>query len=116
VSIAAAAILAFFAWQIVNAPKIALPLRAGIVVAIAAIGIAGILALLAPDGDGAPAKTLYTADEVAELLEAVQSGRLAPPVSAHCKFCGGADPDASGVDGARYHFRCFREAFDRGET
>ena len=115
-SVAAAAILAFFAYQIALAPKVALPMRAGIVLAIAAIGVAGILALLVPDAPDQPAEKLYTADEVAQLLAAAQAGRIAPVAPAHCKFCGGDDPEATGIDGARYHRRCFRAAFERGKT
>jgi hypothetical protein len=115
-SIAAAAILSYFAYQIAFASKMPPPLRIGLIAAIAAIGVAGILALLAPDGDDAPPEKLYTADEVAQLLTAAQAGRLGPAASAQCRFCGAADPDATGVDGSRYHRRCFREAFDRGKT
>jgi hypothetical protein len=115
-SIAAAAILSFFAYQIVFAPKIAPSLKAAIVLAIAAIGVAGIFAVLAPDAEEAPGEKLYTAEEVAQLLAAARSGRLATEAPERCKFCGGADAEATGVDGARYHRRCFREAFDRGQT
>jgi len=114
--VAAAAVLTFFACQVYDAIKMSLALRIGLIVAIAAIGIAGIVALLVPDDDRPPPEKLYTADEVAALVAAVQSGRLVPAVATTCKFCGGADPDANGVDGARYHRRCFREAFERGKT
>jgi hypothetical protein len=114
--VAAAAVLTFFACQIFYAPKMSLPLKTGLIVAIAVIGIAGIIALLAPDDEAPPAEKLYTADEVAQLLAAVQAGQLVPALATTCKFCGGADPDATGVDGARYHRRCFRTAFENGKT
>ncbi len=115
-SVAAGSVLTFFACQVFYAPKISLPLKAGVIVTIAAIGIAGIIALLSPDTEPVPAERLYTADEVAALVAAVQAGRLVAADPAICKFCGGAQPDATGVNGARYHQRCFREAFERGKT
>jgi hypothetical protein len=78
--------------------------------------VAGIFALLAPDGDELPAEKLYTAAEVAQLLAAARSGGGATGAAEPCKFCGGAGAEATGVDGSRYHRRCFREAFDRGQT
>jgi hypothetical protein len=115
--IAAAAVLVFFAVQLAHAPKMALSLKIGVLAVIAVVGVAGILALLAPDEEDAPpAERLYTADEVARLVAAVQSGQLVPVAPAACKFCGGADPEATGVDGSRYHRRCFRDAFERGLT
>jgi hypothetical protein len=115
--IAAAVILTFFAMQIFYDQKIKLPYKISVIVVIAVIGISGIAALLTPEPEE-PAVTerLYTADEVAALLAAVQSGRLVAAAPATCKFCGEADPDATGVDGSRYHARCFRTAYQVGKT
>lgn len=116
VGVACGSILTFFAGQIVVNQKMGLPFRIGAVVAIAAIGIAGIVALLANDEDDTPAEKLYTADEVAVLLAAVQAGKLVPAAAPACKFCGGAAPEGTGVDGSRYHRACFRAAYASGKT
>ena len=115
--IASAVILTFFAMQIFYDAKIKLPFKIGIMVVIAAIGVAGITALLTPEPEE-PAATerLYTSGEVAALLAAVQAGRLVAAAPDTCKFCGGAAPDATGVDGAHYHRRCFQAAYEGGKT
>jgi hypothetical protein len=116
-AVACGSILTFFGTQIYLMHKYALPVRIGVLVAIAVIGIAGIGAILSPDEeDEAPSEKLYTADEVAALLAAVQSGRLVAAEAATCKFCGEAKPEATGVDGSRYHRRCFQAAYQRGKT
>jgi hypothetical protein len=110
-------VLTFFATQIYLLHKYTFPVRIGVIVAIAVIGIAGIGAILSPEEDEpAPSEKLYTADEVAALLAAVQSGRLVAADAPTCKFCGEAKPEVTGVDGARYHRRCFQTAFERGKT
>jgi hypothetical protein len=115
--VAAAVILTFFAMQIFYDQKIKLPYKISVIVVIAVIGIAGIAALLTPEPEE-PAVTekLYTADEVAALLAAVQSGRLVAAAPDTCKFCGEAEPDSTGVDGSHYHARCFRTAYSVGKT
>lgn len=116
-SIAAAVVLTFFAMQIFYAPKIALPFKIGTIVVIALTGVAGIVALLTPEPEETvPAQRLYTADEVAALVAAVQAGRLVAAAPPACKFCQGPQPDATGVDGSRYHQACFRAAFESGKT
>src|ERR1700761_3568558 len=112
-AIAAAVVLTFFAMQIYYLPKIALVYKIVVIVVIAVVGVAGVAAMLSPDGDedGPPVERLYTADEVAALLAAVQAGRLVPAAAEECKFCHGAEPDATGVDGSRYHTACFQSAF-----
>jgi hypothetical protein len=115
--VAAAVILTFFAMQIFYDQKIKVPYKISVIVVIAIVGISGIAALLSPEPEE-PAVTerLYTADEVAALLAAVQSGRLVAAAPVTCKFCGAADPDATGVDGSRYHTRCFQTAYQTGKT
>jgi hypothetical protein len=115
--VAAAVILTFFAMQIFYDHKINLTYKITVIAVIAVIGISGIAALLTPEPDE-PTVTekLYTADEVAALLAAVQSGRLVAAAPVTCKFCGEGDPDATGVDGSRYHARCFRSAYKTGKT
>ncbi|HEV8022648.1 MAG TPA: hypothetical protein VGP41_15345 [Candidatus Lustribacter sp.] len=116
-AIAAAVILTFFAMQIFYAPKITLPYKIGLIVAIVVIGVAGITALLTPEPDEPqPSQRLYTADEVAALVAAVQAGRLVAAAPAVCKFCAGADPELTGVDGTHYHKRCFQNAYLSGKT
>ena len=111
------AILTFFAVQIYLMHKYTLPVRIGVIVTIAIIGIAGISAILSPEEDEPViSEKLYTADEVAALLAAVQSGRLVAAESAPCKFCGEPKPDSTGVDGSRYHQRCFQAAYLSGKT
>jgi hypothetical protein len=116
-SIASAVILTFFAMQIYYSPLTKLPYKLGIIVVIAVIGFGGIHALLTPEPDDLPpAERLYTADEVAALLAAVQSGRLVAAAPETCKFCNGAQPDITGVDGSHYHQRCFQSAYKAGKT
>lgn len=116
-AIASAVILTFFATQVFYAPKMALLYKVGTVVVIAAIGIAGIIAILTPEAEEPVAtERLYTAEEVAALLAAVQSGRLVAAAPEECKFCHGPHPDATGVDGSRYHRSCFQSAYTQGRT
>jgi hypothetical protein len=116
-SVVCAIILTFFATQIYILHRFALPVRIGIIVGIAIIGIGGIWAILSPEDEPVvPGEKLYTADEVAQLLAAVQAGRLVPVEPAVCKYCGGPKPDASGIDGTRYHVRCFQAAYQVGKT
>jgi hypothetical protein len=116
-SIASAVVLTFFAMQIYYAPHTKLPYKIGIIVVIAVIGFGGIHALLTPEPDDLPAaERLYTSDEVAALLAAVQSGRLVAAAPNTCKFCGGAQPDVTGVDGSHYHRSCFQSAYKTGKT
>ena len=118
VAVVCGSILSFFASQIFLNHKMGLQLRIGTIVVIAVIGIAGIVSLLSvdDDDDGPPAEKLYTADEVAALLAAVQAGKLVPAEPAVCKFCGGEKPEGTGVDGTRYHRACFRTAYQTGKT
>lgn len=117
VAVICGSILTFFAVQIALEQKTALLLRIGVVIAIVAIGVGGIVSLLTPDvEDAPPQERLYTADEVAQLLAAVQSGKLVPVDAAVCKFCGAEQPDTTGVDGTRYHRTCFRAAYTTGKT
>ena len=104
-------VLTFFACQIFLVSKMSLQLRIGAVVVIAAIGIAGIWALLSPDEeDGPPPERLYTSDEVAALLAAVQSGKLVAADPLTCKYCGKEKPEGTGPDGSHYHRACLQAA------
>ncbi|HEY5339880.1 MAG TPA: hypothetical protein VIK27_02545 [Candidatus Aquilonibacter sp.] len=116
-SVASAVILTFFATQIFYAQNTKLPYKIGLIVAIAVIGAAGIHALLTPEPEEpVPSERLYTADEVAALVAAVQSGRLVAAAPETCKFCHGEQPEATGVDGSHYHRRCFQAAYQSGKT
>ena len=110
-------VLTFFACQIFIVSKMALQLRIGTVVVIAAIGVAGIWALLSPDEeDGPPPERLYTSDEVAALLAAVQSGKLVAADATTCKYCGKVDPEGTGPDGSHYHRACLQAALKRSAS
>jgi hypothetical protein len=117
-SLASAVILTFFASQIFYAHTMKLPYKIGVIGVIAAIGIAGIHSLLTPEPEEDPVATerLYTADEVAALVAAVQSGRLVVAEPKVCKFCQGPQPEITGVDGSHYHQRCFQNAYLSGKT
>jgi hypothetical protein len=116
-SLASAVILTFFASQVFYDTKVKLPYKLGIILTIVVIGIAGIHAILTPEPDEPVAsQRLYTADEVAALVAAVQSGRLVAAAPDTCKFCGEAQPEITGVDGAHYHQRCFQNAYQIGKT
>jgi hypothetical protein len=116
-SLVSAVILTFFASQVFYAPHMKLPYKIGVIVMIAAIGIAGIHALLTPDPEEpVPSERLYTSDEVAALVAAVQSGRLVAAAPDTCKFCHGDRPEVTGVDGSRYHRSCFQAAYQSGKT
>jgi hypothetical protein len=116
-AIGSAVILTFFATQIFYAPKMALGFKIGSILVIAAIGVAGIIAILTPVPEEPVAtERLYTADEVAALLAAVQAGRLVAAAPEECKFCHGPQPDATGPDGSRYHAQCFQSAYHQGRT
>jgi hypothetical protein len=116
-AIASAVILTFFAMQIFYAPKMSLGYKIGSILVIAAIGVAGIIALLTPEPEEPVAtERLYTADEVAALLAAVQSGRLVAAAAEECKFCHRPEPDATGPGGSRYHRSCFQAAYQSGKT
>ncbi len=117
-AISAAVILTFFAMQIYYARNVTLPYKIALIVAIVVIGVAGISAILTPEPDDAvpPSERLYTADEVAALVAAVQAGRLVAAAPAVCKFCGGDQTDVSGVDGTHYHRSCFQNAYLAGRT
>lgn len=116
-AVACGSILTFFATQIFYTQKLGLPLRIGVIVVIACVGVAGIAAILSPDEDEQPpSEKLYTADEVAALLAAVQAGRLVPAEPLACKYCGQPAPEATAIDGTRYHRRCFQAAYHTGKT
>jgi len=113
------AILVFFVFQIVAAKHITLSFKVGATVVIALIAIAGVSAILQrePAEDaGNDGQRLYTADEVAELLNAVRAsgGRFVEAASnapATCIFCGKPDANVRGLDGTRYHRPCFQRAY-----
>jgi len=115
--IGAAIFLTFFAMQIFYAQKIGLPYKIAIIGVIVVIGVSGITALLTPEPEEpAPAQRLYTAEEVAQLVAAVQAGRLVAAPPATCKFCGRPDPEINGIDGTHYHRKCFQAAYRVGKT
>ncbi len=110
-------VLTFFACQIFIVGKMSLPLRIGAVVGIAIVGILGIVALLTPDEeDGPPPEKLYTADEVAALLAAVQAGKLVPAEPPVCHYCGKTGPEGTGADGSHYHRACLQAQLLRGRN
>jgi hypothetical protein len=113
------AIIGFFAYQTFMAKHIAPPFKYGTIGIMLAIGIVGAMAILQrdpadePESDG---RRLYTAEEVAELLNAVRAGggryvEAASLSAAVCMFCGKANADVRGLDGTRYHRACFQRAY-----
>jgi hypothetical protein len=110
-------VLTFFACQIFIVNKMSLPLRIGAVLGIAIVGVLGIVSLLTPDeDDGPPPEKLYTADEVAALLAAVQAGKLVPAEAPVCHYCGQTGPEGTGADGSRYHRACLQAQLLRGRN
>ncbi len=114
------AIIVYFVYQIVAAKHITTSFKIGVTTVIALITIAGVSAILQrepvaddPRGEG---QRLYTAEEVAELLNAVRAsgGRFVEAASnapATCIFCGKPDANVRGLDGTRYHRPCFQRAY-----
>jgi hypothetical protein len=117
------AIIGYFAYQIFITKHINPTFKFSSIAVIAAIGIVGALAILQVDPDDQPRSAderLYTAEEVAELLNAVRSsgGRLgdASKAPATCVFCGQPDAEIRGLDGTRYHRACFQRAYREREA
>ncbi len=117
------AIIAYFVFQIFVTKHMDRNFKYGSIAIIVAIGIVGAIAILQrdPTDDVAGGERLYTAAEVAELLNAVRSagGRFVDssnvaPVA--CAFCGEPNPDVRGLDGTRYHRRCFQAAYREREA
>jgi hypothetical protein len=116
-AVVCASVLTFYASRIYLTEKMALGLRIGAILAIALVGIAGIASLLQNDEeDGPPPERLYTADEVAALLAAVQAGTLVPATPPACKFCGLPGAEGTGPGGDRYHRACMQRAYATGKT
>ncbi len=117
------AIIAYFIYQIVMAKHIAQSFKIGACVVIALIAIAGAWALTQPDPVDEPStdgQRLYTAEEVAELLNAVRAngGRYVEAAAASpatCIFCGKSGSTVRGLDGTRYHRPCFQRAYRERE-
>ena len=115
-AVAAGSILTFFACQVYLAMQIPLAGRIVVLAIIVVIGVAGIVATLQSDDEPVSQERLYTAAEVREILEAVRAGKFTLASDDVCKFCNGASPEATGVDGLRYHRSCFQERFAVGKT
>ncbi len=114
------AILGYFIYQIIAAKHLAEPVKLGVIAVIVVIGIGGAMAVLQRDEDVPVSddRRLYTAEEVAELLNLVRAngGRLADAANAACRFCGKAGADVRGLDGTRYHRPCFQRAYREREA
>jgi hypothetical protein len=118
------AILAYFAYEIFAAKHLNATFKYGTIGVIALIGIAGALAILQrdPESDAAlEGQRLYTAEEVADLLNAVRAGggrfvEAATLSPATCIFCGKPDAGIRGLDGTRYHRSCFQRAYREREA
>ena len=118
------AIIGYFAYQIFMSKHLDRTFKFGAIAVIMAIGIVGAIAILAreaadePVNDGA---RLYTAEEVAALLNAVRAGggryvEAATVSPATCLFCGKRDAEVRGLDGTRYHRSCFQRAYREREA
>jgi hypothetical protein len=75
-----------------------------------------------PEADAASeGQRLYTAEEVADLLNAVRAGggrfvEAAALSPATCIFCGKPEAGVRGLDGTRYHRACFQRAYRAREA
>ncbi len=117
------AIIGYFAYQLFRAPHVDRTFKFASIAVIIAIGVVGAGAILQrdPPEEIEDGERLYTAAEVAELLNAVRSagGRhveaaaLAP---ATCLFCGKPGAEINGLDGSHYHRRCFQAAYREREA
>jgi hypothetical protein len=112
------ALLGYFIVQIFAAKHLSEPFKVGAITVIVLIGIGGAMAILQRDEDERDTddQRLYTAEEVAELLNAVRAngGRLpgaSSATTATCVFCGRSDAEVRGLDGSRYHRACFQRAY-----
>jgi hypothetical protein len=119
------AIIGYFVYQIFMTRHLDRTFKFGSIAVIVVIAIVGAMAILQRDPDDemmADGRRLYTADEVAELLNAVRAngGRFveaAAATPANCIFCGKPDANVRGLDGTRYHRACFQRAYrEREET
>jgi len=119
------AIIGYFIVEIILSKHLDRTFKFGVVAVIAAIAIVGVWAILQtdpPDEPFADGQRLYTAEEVAELLNAVRAngGRFveaAAVTTATCPFCGQPGAEVRGLDGTRYHRACFQRAYrEREET
>jgi hypothetical protein len=114
------AIIVFFAWQIYMTKHMDLRFKYGSIAVIVIIGIVGALAILQREPDEFTGDRLYTAEEVAELLNAVRAGggrfvEAASTAPATCLFCGKTGAEVRGLDGTRYHRSCFQRAYRERE-
>jgi hypothetical protein len=115
------AVLGYFAFQIFHAPHLERTFKYVAIGVIAAIGIAGASAILQRDPAGDDTgERLYTAAEVADLLNAVRAAggvhiEAAAAQPASCAFCGKPGAEVRGLDGTRYHRACFQTAYRERE-
>ena len=118
------AIIGYFVYQIFMTKHLDRTFKFGTIAVIVAIGIVGALAILAREPDDEPVNDgahLYTAEEVAALLNAVRAGggrfvEAATVSLATCLFCGKRDAEVRGLDGTRYHRSCFQRAYREREA
>jgi hypothetical protein len=118
------AIIVYFAVQIYLTKHMDPRFKYGSIAVIVIIGIVGALAILQRDpAEQLSGDRLYTAEEVAELLNAVRAGggrfveaASRAPATATCVFCGNSDAEIRGLDGTRYHRACFQRAYREREA
>jgi hypothetical protein len=117
------AIIGYFVYQIVMTKRLAPGYKYGTVAVIVVIGIVGALAILQRDPEDEMVRDgerLYTAEEVADLLNAVRAGGRFVDASAvspaTCIFCGKPGAEIRGLDGTRYHRPCFQRAYREREA
>ncbi len=117
------AIIGYFVYQIAVTRHLDRTFKFASIGVIVLIAIVGAMAILQRDPDEDipdDGRRLYTADEVAELLNAVRAngGRFVEAAAlapAACIFCGKPDADVRGLDGTRYHRACFQRAYRERE-
>ncbi len=115
------AIILYFAVQIYLTKHMDLRFKYASIAVIVIVGIVGALAILQRDPpEESAGDRLYTAEEVAALLNAVRAGggrfvEAANRAPATCVFCGKPDAEIRGLDGTRYHRACFQRAYRERE-
>ena len=113
------AIIGYFAYEIFITKHLDRTFKYGSIAVIVGIGIVGAIAILQRDPEEERARggeRLYTASEVAELLNAVRSAggvhvQAAASLPRTCLFCGEPDAEVRGLDGSTYHRPCFQAAY-----
>ncbi len=115
------AVVGYFVYEIFMTKHLDRTFKYGSIAVIVAISIAGAIAILQRDPEERAGEHLYTAAEVAELLNAVRAAggvhvAASAAVPKTCIFCGQPDAEVRGLDATMYHRRCFQAAYREREA